>query len=493
VDRNEVGTAGGPVVITWSATNATSCTASGGWSGTKAISGSETVTIARDTSLILTCANTTSAGTTTAAATARVTTIKAIFKIPTGTNRWMSIPADLDGDGDEEIVMTSMEKAGPFVVSPWTPVYILGVANNKVTDRAADFFGAATIPKVGGGKATAGDFDGDGRIDLLFCDRGRLEGPMPPQFFETTTPGMWGAQPQAYLQTTPGRMVNVTDRMPQENPDAWGCSAGDVDKSGRQSIVIAAFKNIQAQRNAALFKWDGTRFNKTMELVQGQFDNWGWSATADFDKDGFADITGTAKVLWGGGTGFSKLKDLAPSQAQQAGYTFMRGSVIADFNGDGYPDLLRESGLSDATLAGTKFALYTSDRLGNLVEKLDAFPPVASYGLAEFSNELTALDINFDGFLDIVSFGYVATFNAPARLPTAVWLNNGSGVFRFSNFSDELDSFAVCPSGISYADVYFLKTKDPKAFNLVVGSCAGGHNGYMARRVTPQYPLKFTP
>ena len=36
--------AGNPVTLEWSSTNATRCTASGGWSGTKASSGSETVT-----------------------------------------------------------------------------------------------------------------------------------------------------------------------------------------------------------------------------------------------------------------------------------------------------------------------------------------------------------------------------------------------------------------------------------------------------------------
>lgn len=36
--------AGNPVTLEWSSTNATRCTASGGWSGAKASSGSETVT-----------------------------------------------------------------------------------------------------------------------------------------------------------------------------------------------------------------------------------------------------------------------------------------------------------------------------------------------------------------------------------------------------------------------------------------------------------------
>src|SRR5262249_13459584 len=42
--------------LTWSATNATSCTASGGWSGTKATSGSQSVgPLTQDTTYSLTC------------------------------------------------------------------------------------------------------------------------------------------------------------------------------------------------------------------------------------------------------------------------------------------------------------------------------------------------------------------------------------------------------------------------------------------------------
>ena len=47
---------GGSVTLTWSATNANSCTASDGWSGSKALSGSETVgPLTRDTGFTLSC------------------------------------------------------------------------------------------------------------------------------------------------------------------------------------------------------------------------------------------------------------------------------------------------------------------------------------------------------------------------------------------------------------------------------------------------------
>ena len=50
---------GGSTVLTWSSTNATSCTASGGWSGTRATSGTATInSITANTSFTLTCVGT---------------------------------------------------------------------------------------------------------------------------------------------------------------------------------------------------------------------------------------------------------------------------------------------------------------------------------------------------------------------------------------------------------------------------------------------------
>ncbi len=48
-------TTGGTTALTWSATNADSCTASNGWTGAKAVSGTETVTVAQTSTYALAC------------------------------------------------------------------------------------------------------------------------------------------------------------------------------------------------------------------------------------------------------------------------------------------------------------------------------------------------------------------------------------------------------------------------------------------------------
>ena len=46
---------GGSTTLSWSSTDATSCTASGAWSGSKATSGSESVSLSGPATLTLTC------------------------------------------------------------------------------------------------------------------------------------------------------------------------------------------------------------------------------------------------------------------------------------------------------------------------------------------------------------------------------------------------------------------------------------------------------
>ncbi len=66
-------TQGGSSTLTWSSTNATSCTASNGWSGTKSTSGTQSVTPTTNTTYILTCTG--SGGSASANTSITVTTV----------------------------------------------------------------------------------------------------------------------------------------------------------------------------------------------------------------------------------------------------------------------------------------------------------------------------------------------------------------------------------------------------------------------------------
>jgi hypothetical protein len=308
-----------------------------------------------------------------------------------------------------------------------------------------------------------------------------------------------------FLQGADGTFTDFTSVYPQVLQDSWGCSAGDVDKSGRATIVHSSWGAQQGFPAGWTAKWNGTSFTKTRDLLP-QFPNsaqpgqklWGWSATADFDKNGYADIIGLNTVLWGDASGGQMLA-LAPASTDVAGYNFHRGSAIADFNHDGFPDVVIVSSKQPSPAeAEARFAMYVGGASKSLVERPGAFPPFSTYNPSDFGVEIEAIDINFDGFDDVVTFGHVYLFQGTDREPRAVWINNGDGSFKLQHVSDELEGVLNCPpaaSALKYYESYYLKTKDPKAFNYVITGCVlGGFTpAYFARRVTPAYPLRFAP
>jgi hypothetical protein len=219
-----------------------------------------------------------------------------------------------------------------------------------------------------------------------------------------------------------------------------------------------------------------------------------FTATADFDKNGYADVVGDQEVLWGGPNG-PQVRTLPLDHLQSDTFGTWQGQAVADLNGDGYPDVVKvlSSKPSKLGLVGARYVLYTSDGHGNLTEKIDAFPAIESYGQTEFGIAPTVIDINFDGFPDLVTFGNAYDSGTSlSTSPTAVWLNDGSGRFSLAHFSDPMVASSVCggPKG-AFKSAHFLKTANPKAYSLVLSGCYAGFPNvvYTARTVTPAAPL----
>jgi len=297
----------------------------------------------------------------------QVPALRITFTLPVTHAFWMAIPADIDGDANEEIVITTMDPNKVQELTPPTPVYILGVSNGVVSDRSTELF-AGTAPTAYSGKPTAGDFDADGRTDLAICDKGRDIGTSlaPGSVF---TPGVRGGANTALVQRD-GKLVAQT--FPDAVAGHWGCSAGDIDRSGRAALVVNAFIRPAGYPNTYLVQWDGNKFIKTKDLTAPPASGVGyfWTSTADFDLDGYADVAGRTEVWWRVGTDQSRVRPLAESQIGKAGYTFIRGTLAVDFTGDGYPDLMRiATGANEFQTGDARFMMYVSDRQGGLVER----------------------------------------------------------------------------------------------------------------------------
>lgn len=103
-------------------------------------------------------------------------------------------------------------------------------------------------------------------------------------------------------------------------------------------------------------------------------------------------------------------------------------AVFADLNGNGYLDLLVASGGNESGFGAMELAdrLYLNDGKGNFTKSSDP-------GLGALKNSTAAirlLDINGDGYLDVLAFSRVTPFMYGVNPSSAVFLNDGKGNFK---------------------------------------------------------------
>jgi len=409
---------------------------------------------------------------------------------PTGQMTWFGTTFDFDNDGSEELILSTMDQGRHNAVTPATPIYALGVADGVVFNRTDTSF--ATPPMSFWARTLVkGDFNGDGQTDLFICSQGREPGdwrlaPLP------RVNGVWGEQNQLWLNDS-GVLVDHTVNAPQTIDFSHGCSAGDVDRSGRDSLLVNNLGTFPPYQQNYLASWRATGLTVTTPYVStGTAAAFGfYTAAGDFDRNGYADIMGDRHVVWGGPTGRS-VRSLPASQLDSTTFGDWQGTTVADLTGDGLPDVVKVLSSKAPGLVGARFVLFTSDGQGNMVEKLDAFPAIGTYGAHEFGLNLTVIDVNFDGFPDITTFGRTYTYGTTLTVhPRALWLNDGTGRFRLAHFADQITGPSGCGGRGGFGSVYFLKTADPAAYNLVIAGCFTGIPTFRfaTRRVTPDDPM----
>lgn len=419
------------------------------------------------------------------------------FVFPADEIEWFGLAEDLNGDGNEELILASIDGPNINAPSPPTPVYVFNVEGSRLIDRSAEFFG--TPPMTWSIRTMVlGDFDGDGQRDIFFCAAGRET----DRSLITTprVPGVWGEQDRVFFRRD-GRLVESAVPFPPSIDYGHGCSGGDVDHSGRDSIVV---NNVGGPyppyKSSYIVKWSGSQWvvSEPFPVFTGTRagNAWGfYTATADFDQNGYADVVGDQEVLWGGPSG-PVVRPLPQAAKFPIANWDMQGRAVADFNGDGFPDLVKIVSTKAGALQGARFVMYAGDKAGTFAEKLDAFPAAETYGAREFGIDVSVVDLNFDGFPDLATFGIAYDYGfAFTTSANAVWLNDGTGRFRLAHFSEPMMADSVCAGRGAFRSVYFLKTADPKALNMVASGCYPGSakQGYLARAVTPAKPLIFVP
>lgn len=274
---------------------------------------------------------------------------------------------DIDADGDPDLVLAG----------DWDSLRLFRNDGGRLVEATA---GSGLESRKGfWNGVTAGDFDGDGRMDLVASNWGR-------NWRIDQTGGPAGVTPAAGRQapvrlvsgefSEPGRVMtllaSVDPATGRETPwRAWSALAKAIpslaervpshrefaarDVTGLLGPLAARASSLEADTfDSMLFLNRGGRFEAVPLPVQAQFAPAFGLSVADFDGDGREDLflaqnffgvdaetsrhdAGTGLVLLGDGRG--GFRSLSP---QEAGFSLpgeQRASAVADVDGDGRPDL----------------------------------------------------------------------------------------------------------------------------------------------------------
>ncbi len=137
--------------------------------------------------------------------------------------------------------------------------------------------GRKDLPEIMGGGVALIDIEGDGDLDLYFCNGGPI------------IPGPGLADPPCRLFRNDGgwRFVEVTERAGAPGPSyAMGAAVGDYDGDGRDDLLVTGWRDLRLYRN----RGDG-RFEDVTGRAGVASTLWSTSAAfADLDADGDLDL-----------------------------------------------------------------------------------------------------------------------------------------------------------------------------------------------------------
>ena len=375
---------------------------------------------------------------------------------------------DLNLDGKPElIVSTGLNKAPVWdgVSSLSTPLILLNYSADTGLSRSPllDQNGRTPIVRAVN-DFVVGDFNGDGRPDLLMSDTGP----------ETPVNGFYPlAQMQLLLASPTGPIAsNATASSPNVGyatsfaGTGWGfwhqAGAGDINGDGKLDFVTV---NLQAQSNgftAPMFINDGTGAFSFIQRPLNSASSAGQFAStvtlADLNGDGKAeyiwgaqlgaDIVRENRVYWNTGSGYAEQNYLVlpfPSAAAFAASGHTRWADIstdrirtADLNGDGltdivisYADYIHEDGFDG--FSGTQYwGQVWVQNPDHTFRELNIWEnnllPGITQAIYRRTGSLEIVDINGDGLPDL----YEATgaFASLRDIAQITFINMGDGTFR---------------------------------------------------------------
>ena len=347
------------------------------------------------------------------------------FTIPPITNVGFGlVPIDFDHDGDLDIIIVDHKAAAD--PSPFAPCRLVVMRNDgqgHFKDATKAVLNNAET-EMGGGMPVVADFDEDGRQDLYI-----------PLYGNDRVPWL-GAQNQIFFQSPHQRLIERTrQRLPPMIDCTWNVAVGDIDKDGDLDIYVCNGGPITSYPYFLINNGKGA-FTLRKDNLPQSMTHWGYwwdeiymqSALVDVDKDGDLDLIVGHEINWpdvslelpdrillNDGKGVFTYAPLDYLPVQWGGKGAGTPKILsADFNNDGWPDLVMYSG----TYEKVRHHLLLNQKNGKFKSALSNLPPISG---GPEGNPLVAVDFNNDGLMDIFD-------NYDSEGPL-IFLNKGNAKF----------------------------------------------------------------
>ena len=336
---------------------------------------------------------------------------------------------DFNDDGKSDVLLTGADASFNGICQIWQ-----NGSPGTFTKLNASF------PGLSSSAVARGDFDNDGRLDLLLTGFAGVDANNSPIYLS-----------QIWRNLGSGIFTNIQAGLPGVNTGA--VALGDYDNDGNLDVLLTGYSSTGAVAQVWRNLGNG-RFTNINAGLPGVF--YSSVAWGDYDNDGLLDIllTGTSNgfgntavtQLWrnlGNGT-FTKISINLPG-------VLMGAVAWGDFDRDGRLDLL----LTGNTSTGAVSQVWRNLGNGTFANLNVGLPGVhqSSVALADYDN---------DGALDIV----LAGTSTQTNLICQVWRNTGSGVF--TNLNAGLPGFRS--GSVAWADL----DSDGRLDLLLTGLDGGG-------------------